>query len=256
MNNSQPIFKLENGSVVLNGHRALDQVNFEVKPGEFLALLGPNGSGKTTLLRALLRLHPLASGRLFIFGEDADRFGEWWRIGYVPQRFTAVAGLPANVHEVALSGRVPRTRPFRRFSRHDERAATAALESVDLDGLRLERVDRLSGGQQQRVLIARALAAEPDILVLDEPVSHVDQQHQESFFHGLDELHRKGHTVVLVAHSIRAMADLIDRAIVLDRGRVVHDGAPPTEMLDDHAHHDPLAPDQQPTGFDRGLTTS
>ncbi|MDQ3985394.1 MAG: ATP-binding cassette domain-containing protein [Actinomycetota bacterium] len=256
MNESRPIFRLENGSVVLNGHRALDQVNFEINPGEFMALLGPNGSGKTTLLRALLRLHPLASGRLFIFGQEADTYREWWRIGYVPQRFTAVAGLPASVYEVALSGRVPRTRPFRRFGQEDEDAATAALESVGLERLRSERVDRLSGGQQQRVLIARALAAQPDILVLDEPVSHVDQQHQESFFHGLEDLHQKGHTVILVAHSVRAIADLIERAVVLDEGRVVHDGAPPTGLLEDHVHHDPLATGPPRTDFEQGFATS
>lgn len=239
MTNSVP-FALTGGRVALGGHTVLDGVDFVMNPGEFAVVLGANGSGKTTLVRSLLGLVPLARGELRLFGTPASRFREWWRIGYVPQRFSAASGVPATVEEVVLSGRIARARRLRGYGRIDRVAARRALETVGLDGKHHEPVDTLSGGQQQRVLIARALAGDPDVLVLDEPVSGVDIEHQEIFATTLAGLRASEHSVLLVAHELGAMQDLVTRAVVLSAGRVVYDGAPLDEHFHiEHVHHHP-----------------
>ena len=236
------VFELSHGSVALDGHIVLHDVDFAMDAGAFVVLLGANGSGKTTLVRALLGLTPLQSGRVKLFGQPLDRFGQWERIGYVPQRHGAAAGVPATVGEVVLSGRIARVKPFRRFVAADREAAERALQTVGLDDLIDTPVTSLSGGQQQRVLIARALATEPDVLVLDEPVSAVDIEHQESFAVTLETLKDTGHSVLLVAHALGAMEPLVDRAVVLEGGHVGYDGPPSRGQVPEaHVHHHPPA---------------
>ena len=226
-------------TVCLGGHEVLHDIDLDVSDGEFVALLGANGSGKTTLVRALLGVVPLASGTVKLLGTELSEFKQWGRIGYVPQRFTAASGVPATVEEVVLSGRAGQ-RWLKRFGDDDRQAASRALEQVGLEKTRKERVATLSGGQQQRVLIARALATEPDVLVLDEPVSSVDLEHQEDFASTLINFRRAGGTVMLVAHALGRLADQVTRSVVLDRGVIVYDGAPAPEHLHDvHVHHDP-----------------
>lgn len=233
-------FALEEGLVRLSGRPVLQDVSFRAEPGELVAILGANGSGKTTLVRALLQLVPLSSGTLTLFGTPVARFKEWDRIGYVPQRFTATSGTPATVEEVVLSGRVGRARRRRAYGPDDRAAALRALEVVEMADRRRASVATLSGGQQQRVLIARALAGEPDVLVLDEPVSGVDLAHQESFAETLAELGRAGRSVVLVAHELGAMQALVGRAVVLQSGTVTYDGPPLAEHFHiEHVHHHP-----------------
>jgi zinc transport system ATP-binding protein len=233
-------FSLAGGSASLEGRTVLSDVDFELAQGEFLALLGPNGSGKTTLVRALLGLLPLDAGTLSLFGAPLGSFREWARIGYVPQRFTAVSGVPASVGEVVLTGRIARARRLRPYGRADKLAAATALEEVGIGGLADRPVGMLSGGQQQRVLIARALAGEPDVLVLDEPVASVDLEQQESFAATLTALSGTGRSFLLVAHALGPLQRLVDRAVVLQGGRVVYDGRPfePThEEMHIHPHH-------------------
>ncbi|HVM35104.1 MAG TPA: ATP-binding cassette domain-containing protein [Actinomycetota bacterium] len=235
-------FSLTRGRVLLSGHIVLDDVDFTMNAGEFVVVLGANGSGKTTLVRSLLGLVPLGRGELRLFGTPFRRFREWWRIGYVPQRFSAASGVPATVEEVVLSGRVARARRLRGYRAADRAAARRALEIVGLDGKHAEPIDRLSGGQQQRALIARALAGEPDVLVLDEPVSGVDFEHQEIFASALGALRAEEHSVLLVAHELGAMQDLVTRAVVLDAGRIAYDGIPLDEHFHiEHVHHHPHA---------------
>lgn len=232
------VFELTGGRVVLEGNLALDGVDFTLDRGEFLVLLGANGSGKSTLVRALLGLVPLSAGELTIFGMPLKRFHDRWRIGYVPQRFTAAAGVPATVEEVVLSGRAARSRRFRGWSHQDDAAARRAIDLVGLEGKQKTSAASLSGGQQQRVLIARALASDPEVLVLDEPVSGVDIEHQHAFSDTLVRLRSEGATVLLVAHELGSMADLVTRAVVLEVGKVSYDGPPlPHHGHDSHAHH-------------------
>jgi zinc transport system ATP-binding protein len=225
------------GRVVLGRSTVLQDLDFAIAPGEFVALLGANGSGKTTLVRALLDLVPLAGGEVRLFGRRPQDFRDWQHLGYVPQRFTAAAGVPATVEEVVLSGRVSSKRWLRPFSAHDRAAAREALESTGLEGLVKKRVATLSGGQQQRVLIARSLASRPEFLVLDEPVSSVDLDYQETFARMLATFSEAGKTVLLVAHALGPMAPLVHRAVTLERGRIAYDGPPAGHLEELHVHH-------------------
>lgn len=236
---SAPQFHLVGGRVTFGSTVALEGVHFHLDPGEFVVLLGSNGSGKTTLVKALLGLVPLSKGRLEVFGAAPGKFRDWGRVGYVPQRITATSGVPATVFEVVLSGRLARSRKWGPHSRADAAAALHALEQVDMAGAKRNPIETLSGGQQQRVLIARALAGDPDVLVLDEPVSGVDLEHQESFAATLQELNSSGRSVLLVAHALGVIEPLVSRAVVLTNGKITHDGKPLRELHDSHVHHHP-----------------
>lgn len=231
--------EIAGGEVRLGARPVLHDVSLSVEQGEFLVLLGHNGSGKTTLVKALLGLVPLSGGEVRLFGDGLGRFKGWDRIGYVPQRVSAVSGVPATVREVVLSGRASRRTLGRRSSATDGAAARRALEAVDLVSLEREPVTALSGGQQQRVLIARALARDPDVLVLDEPVASVDLAHQESFSETLRALQARGTSVLLVAHRLGTMQSLVNRAVVLEEGRIIYSGAPDARLagLVEPEHH-------------------
>ncbi|MDT7545991.1 MAG: zinc transport system ATP-binding protein [Actinomycetota bacterium] len=231
------VFDLRHGCVTLGGREILHDVSFRVEPGEFVAVLGANGSGKTTLVRALVGLVPLSGGSLEVFGTPLARFRDWPRLGYVPQRLAVGGGVPSTVREVVASGRTGRARRLRPLSRQDQGAIDHALEDVGLTHRAGDAVATLSGGQQQRVLIARALAGEPEVLVLDEPTAGVDADSQDTLAGALGHLSRMGGSVVLVAHELGPLAELIHRAVVMGGGRVLSDGPPP-EPEGHHAHAD------------------
>jgi zinc transport system ATP-binding protein len=207
----------------------LQGVTFSVDEGEFVALVGPNGSGKSTLLRILLGLVEPDRGRAAVFGRKPSDLGEKWRIGYVPQRAAVSRDLPATVAEVILAGRLGRRR-FGRVRPVDRDELAHALSAVGLEDFAGRRIGELSGGEQQRAMIARALVAEPEVLVLDEPVAGVDSDSQQSFRDALVHLQRE-HSVaiLLVSHELSAVADDLDRVVVLQSGRVSFDG-PPSEL--------------------------
>lgn len=229
--------RLEDGAVAIGGRPVLRHVDLEVSAGEFVALMGANGSGKSTLVRTLVGLRPLSSGRLELFGTELARFREWQRIGYVPQRGGAASGVPASVLEVVTSGRLTRRRLLRPLTRADRDAVAGALEVVGLADAARESVATLSGGQQQRVLIARALAGEPEVLLLDEPTAGVDRANQQALSQALGVLKSRGVTVVLVAHELGPLAALVDRSVLMSHGRVTYDGPPLGDHGEPHAHH-------------------
>jgi zinc transport system ATP-binding protein len=222
--------------VVLGERTVLDRLTVEVRSGQFIALLGANGSGKTTLVRAMLGLVPRENGSVELFGTPLERFRHWERIGYVPQRFGAGTSVPATVEEIVLTGRIPFRRRGLNYSAEDRAAAARSLKLVGLANLGRRRIATLSGGQQQRALIARALVNDPELLVLDEPVSSVDLAYQESFAATLRAL-PETNTVLLLAHSLGVMRPLVDRTIVLDEGRIVYDGPPRAEHMRADEHH-------------------
>ncbi|CAM3305594.1 metal ABC transporter ATP-binding protein [Nocardioides dubius] len=239
-----PVIALQDGSVAIDGRPVLRHLNLTVNRGEFVALMGANGSGKSTLVRTLTGLRPLSRGTLQLFGTDFGRFREWYRLGYVPQRPSAAAGVPTSVWEVVASGRLTRRRPLRPKSAADRAAIAGALEVVGLSDRARHAVTTLSGGQHQRVLIARALAGEPELILLDEPTAGVDLPNQEALAQALAVLKERGATVVLVTHEIGPMEPLIDRAIVMRDGQIAYDGAPLTDadvhtplFGGAHAHH-------------------
>ncbi len=230
------VLELDRVSVLLGHQQVLSGVDFRLGRGEFVVLLGANASGKTTLVKTALGLVPRASGDAYLFGERVERFKSWSQVGYVPQRVTAASGVPATVEEVVMSGRASRVGLLGRYGPSDRTAVAKTLDLVDLVAVKRSPVARLSGGQQQRVLIARALAAEPEVLVLDEPVASVDLAHQESFADTIAVLLGEGTSILMVAHSLGAVQRLVQRAVVLEHGRVVHDGAP-VDLKLEHAHH-------------------
>ena len=227
--------QLSGGTVAISGRPILRGIDFSVEAGAFVALMGANGSGKTTLVRTITGLLPLTSGELRLFGTPFAEYDAWSRLGFVPQRPGASSGVPTSVWEVVASGRLTRRRLLRPLSRADRAAIDHALEVVGLADRRHDGVTSLSGGQQQRVLIARALAGEPELYVLDEPTAGVDLPSQQALADALGRLKSAGATVVLVAHELGPLAPLVDRAVVLRDGRVTYDGPP----LADHEVHDP-----------------
>lgn len=226
----------------------LHDLDLTVRVGEVVTLLGANGSGKSTLVRAVVGLLPPAAGEIALFGTPLPHFRDWRRIGYVPQRATAASGVPATVAEVVASGRLARRRAFGMTSGADRDAVARAIELVGLSDHTNQSVAELSGGQQQRVLIARAAAGEPDLLVLDEPNAGVDQQSQEAFARALRTFVASGRSVLLVLHEMGPLAPLIDRAVVLENGRVAADGpladASSSALTHDHQH---AVPDRDDT---------
>jgi zinc transport system ATP-binding protein len=208
------------------GPPVLRDVDLAIEQGEFVAIAGPNGGGKTTLLRIALGLSRPQTGRAELFGEPAVHATGRARIGYLAQRAQLGIESPVTVREVVSAGRVPRVGVAGRFGRDDRARVEAAIERVGLDGLAGRPLASLSGGQQQRALIAKALAGEPELLVLDEPTAGVDVDAQEALAALLDELHRElGATVLLVSHEFGAVERYVER-LVLVRGTIVFDGIP------------------------------
>ena len=223
---SVPSLRVRNVSFSYGSEVVLDHVSLGVGSGEFVALVGPNGSGKSTLLRLLLGLLPLHDGAVELFGVPPRQFRERYRLGYVPQRREITTDVPATVEEVVRSGRVANRGWWRRPERVDHAAVEHALASVALTDLRRYQLAELSGGQRQRALIAKALASEPDLLLLDEPVAGVDAESQRFFRDSLVHLVREhGAAVLLVSHELSAVATDLDRVVVIKRS-IRFDGTP------------------------------
>jgi ABC-type Mn2+/Zn2+ transport system ATPase subunit len=205
-------------SVVLRG------VDLTLGRGEFLGIVGPNGSGKTTLVRTLLGLLKPLSGTVRI-GDGAPV-----RFGYVPQRETVDTLFPIPVAEIVLMGRYGRIGPVRRPGPADRRIAMQCMEHVGIADLARRNYPELSGGQRQRVLIARALATEPDLLVLDEPTHGMDMPSEHALLELVRMLHSQdGLAVVLVSHILGSVADLAQRIAIISGGTV--EEGPRAEML-------------------------
>jgi zinc transport system ATP-binding protein len=218
------------------GPPVLEDVDLDVETGEFVAVAGPNGGGKTTLLRIALGLERPRSGAALLFGEAADAFRTRERLGYLAQRTILGIDAPATVREVVAAGRVARRGPFRPFRRRDRLAVATAIERVGLVAQADVPIERLSGGQQQRAYIAKALASEPDLIVLDEPTAGVDADAQEALAALLGKLHAElAATIVYVSHEFGAVERYVER-LLLVRGRILFDG-PPRALP--HTWHDP-----------------
>jgi ABC-type Mn2+/Zn2+ transport system ATPase subunit len=208
----------------------LEDVSLSVPPGDFLAIIGPNGAGKTTLLRVVLGLVRPASGSVRVFGQAPwDLNGERQRIGYVPQVQSVDLNFPVRVSEAVLMGRYGRIGLVRRPSADDRVAARRAMERVGIADLADRPIARLSGGQRQRVFLARALANEPDLLLLDEPTTGVDVAATESLYELLLSLHRDGITILIVSHDVGVVASYVNGVVCVNRRLIAH--GRPEEVL-------------------------
>ncbi|MEU6594739.1 metal ABC transporter ATP-binding protein [Streptomyces sp. NPDC046881] len=242
---SRPVISLRGVTAELGARPVLRGIDLTVGRGEVVALLGANGSGKSTAIRTIIGQVPVSGGTIELFGTPRRSFRDWARVGYAPQRTTAAGGVPATVTEIVSAGRLSRTR-FGVFRRSDREAVRRALELVGMADRAKDPVDALSGGQHQRVLIARALVAEPELLIMDEPMAGVDLASQEVLARTLEQQVEAGVTVLLVLHELGPLEPLIDRAVVLRDGCVLHDGPPPRAVgqhaLPGHDHVHPHAP--------------
>jgi zinc transport system ATP-binding protein len=210
------------------GPTVLGNVHLRVDEGEFVAIAGPNGGGKTTLLRLALGLERPTSGEVLLFGQPARSFDDRTCIGYLAQRTKVGVHAPATVREVVEAGRAP-LNPWGRLGGDDRVAVDEALERVGLRDLARRRLTSLSGGQQQRAFIAKALAARPRLLVLDEPTTGVDVEAQEALGDLLHRLHGElGVTILYVSHEFGSVEAYVER-LVLVRERIVFDG-PPSQL--------------------------
>lgn len=225
------VIELEHVTVHYQELVALEDVTLQVTPGEFLALIGPNGSGKTTLVKTILGLVTPTTGAVRLFGQPPPQLnGGWKKVGYVPQIAQIDPRFPIRVFEVVLMGRYGQLGLIRRPGQSDRAAAWQALAEVGLTELANRPIGRLSGGQRQRVLVARALATEPELLLLDEPTTGVDVGTTEGLFDLLDGLHAQGMTILVVSHDVGVVAQHVDRVACLNRRLVAH--GRPQEVLD------------------------
>ncbi len=221
------MIELSGLTVQLGGRRVVDSVDLDVSQGEWVAVIGPNGAGKTTLLRAVAGLVPF-TGSIVLDGRPADELkrSEISRLlAVVPQEPSTPPWM--TIGEYVLMGRTPHLGPLAREGVRDREAAGRALERLDLVGYEERRLGTLSGGEKQRVVVARALAQEARIVLLDEPTAALDIGHQQQALELLDLLRAdSGLTLVAAMHDLTLAAQYADRMVLLDAGRIVAEGAP------------------------------
>jgi zinc transport system ATP-binding protein len=211
------------------GADVLRDVDLRIERGEFVAVAGPNGGGKTTLVRLLLGLERPSAGTALLFGEPAHAFSRRYTLGYLAQRSRLGTEAPATVREVVAAGTLATGGLLGPLRRRERAIVEEAIARVGLSDRAASRLQTLSGGQQQRALIAKALAATPELLVLDEPTSGVDVEAQETLASLLARLHGElGTTIIYVSHEFGAVERYVER-LLLVRGRIVFDGSP-TEL--------------------------
>ena len=257
-----PVIDLSGVTFGYTATPVVEDVSLTVDSGEYVAVVGPNGSGKSTLMRLMLGLIGPDAGAARLFGEDAGRFDDGERVGYVAQQATAAEEMPITVREVVKMGRFPYVAVGNlpggdagvvgglfddpvgtarrtanavsgRLTAGDWRIVDDALVTVGMSAFADRRIGQLSGGQRQRVFIARALAGEADLLVLDEPTVGVDAESVDAFYDLLDALNAAGITVLLIEHDLSAVVEHADRVVCLNR-EVYFDG-PADEFVESDA---------------------
>lgn len=216
--------RLHGASIGYGDVAIMRDVDLTIRRGEAVAVLGSNGSGKTTLVRGLLGLASVLSGEIEVLGSPVGQLRERGLVGYVPQRHTVSGAVPATVREVVGVGRLARLGLVRRPGTGDRAAVADAVAAVGLTDRLSDPVASLSGGQQRRVLVARALAAEPELLIMDEPTAGVDTASQETLARVLAGCSAGGTTLVVVTHELGALSGVLTRAVVADSGRITYDG--------------------------------
>jgi ABC-type Mn2+/Zn2+ transport system ATPase subunit len=223
-----PAVLLERVSASYDGRPALDDVSFRVEDGRFAALIGPNGAGKSTCLRLLLGLLKPTAGVVEVFGHRPLATAR--EVGYVPQKVAIPRGLPITVEDIVLMGRTAFLGPGRRPGARDHELARGSLEHVGLADMARRRFQDLSGGQQQRVLIARALCADPRLLLMDEPTAGLDSAARARFYALVCDLqHARGLTLLCATHDLDVVGEHADSLILLDR--TVRAQGPPAEVM-------------------------
>jgi ABC-type Mn2+/Zn2+ transport system ATPase subunit len=218
----EPILRADGLIVRYESGLALDDVSFELCSGEQIAVVGPNGAGKSTLFKVIAGVLDSAEGRVYVYGHEP---GGHICIAYVTQRSHVNWDFPVNVTDVVMMGRVGKMGLLRQRSARDREIVDRALEVVNLTDLAKRQIGELSGGQQQRMFIARALAQEAELILMDEPMTGLDVNSQEAIFHILDHLRQHSVTVMIAMHDLKLAAERFDRVMLLNK-RLLGFGVP------------------------------
>jgi ABC-type Mn2+/Zn2+ transport system ATPase subunit len=221
-----PVLRVRDAAFTHPGGRGVDGLTFDVAPGEAVALIGPNGAGKSTLLNGLLGLVPRSHGAVEFAGATYAGPG---MIGLLPQSADLDPDFPISLRQVVMQGRYRRLGLLRWPGRRDREAVRTALDTVGLSELAARRFGDLSGGQRQRGLLARALASEPQLLLLDEPFNGLDQQNREALVETLRTLKRRGVAVVVSTHDLELARQVCDSVVLVNGAQLAH--GPVTDVL-------------------------
>lgn len=251
---SRAIVSLRSAAFGYADRAVVSGVTLDIQAGEVVAILGPNGSGKSTLVKGLLGLNDHLGGQVALFGTPIDRFRDHARLGYVPQRHTLSTSVRATATEIVAIGRLPHQSWLGRPNHQDRRIIEESLAVVGLADRANVDVSTLSGGQQRRVLIARALAAQPDVLIMDEPTAGVDLASQEVLSQVLARLAGRGATMLIVTHELQALRGVLTRIVQINEGQITFDGTPTDHdrsqgalaTSHDGHHHDDEVPPASP----------
>ncbi|OJG79686.1 ABC transporter ATP-binding protein [Enterococcus pallens] len=209
--------KVENLSFYYDEEPVLENVSYQVDPGEFVILTGENGAAKSTLIKATLGLLKPSSGQVTIAKQNTE--GKKLRMGYIPQQVASFnAGFPSTVLELVSSGRYPNGKWFKKLTERDHAHVKKALEAVGMWNMRHKRVGELSGGQKQRISLARIFANDPDLFILDEPTTGMDERSRNNFYELLQHsAHEHGKSILMITHDHDDIKGYVDRQIRLVR---------------------------------------
>lgn len=210
----QPILDVRHLSVWYDSHKALDNLTFHLHSGERVAVIGPNGAGKSTLFKVVAGVLPPTEGEVSIFGSQPAGHV---CIGYVPQRSQVDWNFPVTVYDVVMMGRIAKMGLLGWPHKRDHEQVRAALATVRLEELSQRQIAELSGGQQQRMFIARALAQEAELMLMDEPLAGLDVPSQQEILSLLDALRQQQVTVMVATHDLEQAAEHFDRVMLLNR---------------------------------------
>ena len=227
-NPSSPLIELKNVSIGYGRQSVIEDLSLSVCAGEFVGVIGPNGSGKSTFLQGLSGILPPSEGQLFLHGEPYSTYTR-------KQMAREMAVVEAeesmtfqfSVGELVEMGRMPYLRRFQAMSAHDNEAVQSAMTVTDLHGLEGRPINEISSGERQRVFLARALAQETNLLLLDEPTSHLDLKHQVESFQLMTQLNRENEqTIICISHDINLASEYCSRLLVFQNGQIAADGKP------------------------------
>ena len=220
VDHTKNIIEIDGVSFAYNEDLILENVSLNIHKGDYLGVIGPNGGGKTTLIKVMLGLLKPSQGVVKMFGEDIHTFKDWSRVGYVPQKVINFdVNFPATVYEVVAMGRFGKKGLFRNLGKEDKKIISDSLKQVEMYEYKDRIIGDLSGGQQQRVFIARALAGQPEVIFLDEPMAGVDVHSQDQFYQLLKKLnHDLELTLVFISHDIEAVVNEVTEIAFVNRG--------------------------------------
>lgn len=212
---NEEILKVENLNFEYTDTQVLRDVSFTLKRGDFLGIIGANGAGKSTLIKLILKILPYNQGKITLFGEDLSKFRDNYKIGYVSQKANSFNGdFPATVKEVVMANLYSRKGLFVRYKKEDYEKLSEVLSKVGMSGFENKLIGKLSGGQQQRVFIARALIADPELLLMDEPTVGVDAKSVRQIMDIISDLNKQGMTIIMTNHDTPELVRVSSKLLI------------------------------------------